>query len=106
MPSIWISVEIPEESLDDIFYGALGHGYSWFPEYEEVEGGWLLKHDPVGLGNEEDFEDLFLSRTTLAHAVGKWLERQFSFEDYDSALDSMDADCVIQTALFGSVLFA
>lgn len=105
MPSVWISIEIPEESLDNLFYEALGHGYSWFPEYEETAEGWLIKHDPVGNGNEEDYEDLYLSKTTLAHAAAGWLQQQFSFEDYDSNLDSVDADTIVQKALFGSIVF-
>lgn len=105
MPSVWITVEIPTDVLDDIFTSAFDEGYSWFRGHEITAEGYTVIHDSKGMGNVEDCEELYMTKQQFAHSIGKWLEWQFDFEDYSSAIDSLDCDAAVQKAIFGEVIY-
>lgn len=105
MATISINVEIPTDVLDDVFVSAFDAGYPWFTDYEITAHGYSIVHDPSCNGEENKHENLYLTREQFAQAIGKWLEWQFDFDAYTSALEDLDADAAVQKALFGEVVY-
>lgn len=115
------SVVITNENLDDIMAAALEGGINHWCKKIEVfgeplgertsdqisRGGVLILH-----GSESDHE-WALTRNDLLQGLRLWLANGMSIDhgvcegSFDSSVvDSIEADCIIQYALFGKVVYS
>lgn len=114
------TVVITKENLDDIMAAALEGGINHWCKKIEVFGELLggCTSDQISRGGKLWFYDAespktwLLTRDKLLEGVKSWLTNGMDIDHgiyngiFDSSVvDSVEADCIIQYALFGKVVF-
>lgn len=102
--------QVTQDQIDDVLADAFEHGISYWCDAVEVfddsvqEGEYgyiseaLTRNCSLRLHDTEEDKWVYLSLQSLLEAFGKL---QFNFDDYDA----QDADCVVQKAVFGEVIY-
>lgn len=113
-----ISIDISQQDIDDIMVCALEGGINyWCGEVEVVgehlgeyaseqisRGGKLILHDA------ESNDKWTLTRADFLNGVKRYVERGNHITLDDGSIDTCnidanDADCIVQLALFGDIVF-
>lgn len=114
-----IEVNMTQQDIDDIMVSALEGGINyWCREAEVVEdkrcgdwgheqiarGGVLILHDAESSGKWELTLEKFLNGVKLYFEQGCHIQVEDNRIDTGD-MDANDADCIVQFALFGEVIF-
>lgn len=116
---IEMDVELAQQDIDDIMVTALEGGINYWCGRAEVvgeylgecasdqisRGGSLILHDAESPDKWELTRDKFLKGVELFFKESSWLQvEDYAFVDL-GGMDADCADCVIQYALFGKLVF-
>lgn len=114
-----IEVTLTQQDIDDIMVTALEGGINYWCRKAEVEeenrcgdwgheqiarGGVLILHDAEGSEKWKLTLEKFLNGVKLYFEQGNHVQVDDGRIDA-SNIDSTDADCIIQLALFGEIMF-
>lgn len=116
---IEMDVNLTQQDIDDIMVTALEGGINYWCGRAEVvgemlgnyaseqisRGGSLILHDAESPDKWELTRDMFLKGVELYFKESHWITvEDFAFVDL-GCMDAPDADCIIQYALFGKLVF-
>lgn len=115
-----ITVVVTSDNIDDIMAAALKGGINYWCKKAEVVGEYLGEHasDQISRGgvlvlhSAESNHKWTLTRDYLLQGLRLWLANGMDIDHgvcegcFDSSVvDGTEADCIIQYALFGRVVF-
>jgi hypothetical protein len=106
--TVSIPLTLSIEDIDDIMVNAVESGYSWYQGGRRRidDTGWLVEMDCPD--DPDTVEQFNLPYEKLALHIGLYLmdRRQLAFSDeLAHNFDSNDADCVVQNAAFGELVY-
>ena len=114
-----MDVNLTQQDIDDIKVTALEGGINYWCGRAEVvgemlgdyaseqisRGGSLILHDAESPDKWELTRDMFLKGVELYFKESHWITvEDYAFVDL-GGMDAEDADCIIQYALFGKLVF-
>lgn len=115
-----VKIVVTSENIDDIMVAALEGGINYWCKKAEVVGEYLgeyaseqISRGGVLLLHDAESEDTWtLTRHDFLQGLRLWLMNGMDVDhgvcegEFDSSvIDSVQADCIIQYALFGKVVF-
>ena len=118
--TVWpqIEVNLTQQDIDDIMATALESGITYWCCAVEVVGGYLGEYasDQISRGgmlklyDSESNDHYWLDRNDFLRGVKLYFEEGFHVKVENNRIDvadidANDADCIIQFALFGEVIY-
>lgn len=112
-----ISIDISQQDIDDIMVCALEGGISYWCSKVEVVGeclgeysGQISRGGKLILHGAESDDRWTLTRTDFLNGLKRYIESvgHIIFDEAcidTSNIDAYDADCIVQLALFGDIVF-
>lgn len=112
-----ISIDISQQDIDDIMVCALEGGISYWCSKVEVVGEYLCEYSgqisrggKLILHDSESDDRWTLTRADFLNGLKRYIESggHIIFDEGcidTSKIDAYDADCIVQLALFGDIVF-
>lgn len=109
--TITVPMTLTKHDIDDIMTTAIESGYAWHRGGgPNADGsGWIIAMEDIDAETENATVTKALNYLDLAHIIGTWVtnERTLRFDDeLAHNIDVNDADCIVQHAFYGDIIFA